>query len=82
VNDVTTGYGPEAFVVPGAPRGPRFPGGPYHLRVHAQGRGAVGHTFGAVQIIHHDGAGRLRFDVRPFLVMKDWVQVDLGEVRP
>ena len=34
-----------------------------------------------LQILRHDGAGGLSFEDRPYIVMNDHAQVDLGEVR-
>jgi len=36
---------------------------------------------GLLQILRHDGAGGLSFEDRPYIVMNDHAQVDLGEVR-
>src|SRR5690606_33928559 len=71
--DVTTGYGPECFAIRGAPRA--FP---YRLEAHYYSRGPMGYGMGKVQIVQHDGAGELRFEERPFLIMKDRAFVQLG----
>jgi hypothetical protein len=75
--DVTTGYGPECFTV-------RKPAGrnaaPYRLRVHYYSRGPMGYGMGVVQVVRHDGAGRLTVEPRPFVVMVDQAMVDLGTV--
>jgi hypothetical protein len=71
--DVTDGYGPEVFTILGEPTGY-----PYNLQVHYYARGPNGYGMGKVQIIEHDGHGGLRFDERPFVVMKDRAFVDLG----
>jgi tetratricopeptide (TPR) repeat protein len=71
--DVTDGYGPEVFTILGQPTGY-----PYNLQVHYYARGPNGYGMGKVQIIEHDGRGRLSFDERPFVVMKDRALVDLG----
>jgi tetratricopeptide (TPR) repeat protein len=73
--DVTDGYGPEVFTILGEPTGY-----PYNLQVHYYARGPSGYGMGKVQIIEHDGRGRLSFDERPFVVMKDRAFVDLGEL--
>jgi tetratricopeptide (TPR) repeat protein len=76
--DVTTGYGPECFTV----RGPREQRAyPYALEAHYYSRGPMGYGMGKLQVIEHDGEGRLRFDERPFVVMVDQAFVDLGSVR-
>jgi hypothetical protein len=75
--DVTTGYGPECFAV-------RTPAGrdaaPYRLRVHYYSRGPMGYGMGTVQVVRHDGEGRLAIEPRPFVVMADNAMVDLGPV--
>ncbi|MEM6790127.1 MAG: VIT domain-containing protein [Myxococcota bacterium] len=71
--DVTTGYGPEMFFVPGSRRAKG-----YRLQAQYYARGPMGYGMGKVQIIAHDGHGRLRFDERPFVVMVDRGWVDLG----
>ncbi|MFO7566183.1 MAG: VIT domain-containing protein [Enhygromyxa sp.] len=73
--DVTDGYGPEVFTILGEPTGY-----PYNLQVHYYARGPNGYGMGKLQIIEHDGRGRLRFDERPFVVMKDRAFVDLGDL--
>ncbi len=73
--DVTNGYGPEVFTVIGQPTGY-----PYNLQVHYYARGPNGYGMGKVQIVEHDGQGRLAFDDRPFVVMKDLAFIDLGSL--
>ena len=75
--DVTTGYGPECFMVsePG-----RRDAAPYKLRVHYYSRGPMGYGMGTVQVVAFDGAGRLSVEPRPFVVMTDQAMVDLGTV--
>jgi len=79
VADVTNGYGPEGFVMPLSPAKRAYP---YKLRAHYYARGAMGFGMGKVEIVEHDGKGGLRFEDRPFVMMKDKAMVDLGEVRP
>ena len=75
-HDVTDGFGPELFAI-------ETPSGfPYRLAVHYYDRGPMGYGMGKVEIVHHDGKGRLRFEQRPFVVMRDDAFVDLGVVRP
>ncbi|HEX3527739.1 MAG TPA: VIT domain-containing protein [Thermoanaerobaculia bacterium] len=73
--DVTTGYGPECFTIPD-------PGhrdaAPYRLGAHYYSRGPMGYGMGTVQIVAHDGSGRLKIEPRPFVVMTDQAMVDLG----
>jgi len=79
--DVTTGYGPECFTIRGSSdvqTGARAY--PYHLQAHYYSRGPMGYGMGKLQIIEHDGQGRLRFDERPFVIMQDGAFIDLGTV--
>jgi thioredoxin-like negative regulator of GroEL len=76
VADVTTGYGPEAFVIDG-----RRSGFPYRLMAHYYSRGAMGYGMGKLQVLEHDGAGHVVFTEHPFVVMKDDAWVDLTVVR-
>src|SRR5439155_21543734 len=73
--DVTTGYGPECFTIPGAP-----PAHPYKLQAHYYSRGPMGYGMGKLEVLEHDGDGRLTFDERPFVIMADGAFVDLGTV--
>jgi hypothetical protein len=73
--DVTTGYGPECFTI----RGPRAErAGPYTLQANYYSRGPMGYGMGKLEIIDHDGAGNLKFEERPYVVMADGAFVDLG----
>jgi TonB family protein len=71
--DVTTGYGPECFAIPG--EATAFP---YQFQAHYYARGPMGYGMGKLQIVQHDGKGGLRFDNRPFIIMKDHADVELG----
>lgn len=73
--DVTEGWGPEVFTLLGEPTGY-----PYNLQVHYYARGPNGYGMGKVEIVEHDGAGRVAFDERPFVIMKDRAYVDLGDL--
>lgn len=73
--DVTDGYGPEVFTILGEPTGY-----PYNLQVHYYARGPSGYGMGKLQIVEHDGRGRVEFDERPFVVTKDRASVDLGDL--
>ncbi len=75
--DVTTGYGPECFTV-AAPS--TRDAAPYRLAVNYYSRGPMGYGMGTVQVVRHDGAGRLTVEPRPFVVMTDQAMVDLGTV--
>lgn len=70
---VFNGYGPECFTLRGASSG-----WPYRFQAHYYRRGPMGWGIGKLQIISHDGAGNLRFDERPYVVMNDDAWVDLG----
>jgi TonB family protein len=73
--DVTTGYGPECFNITGKPTA--FP---YVLQGHYYSMGPMGYGMGKLQIIQHDGNGRLTFQEEPFVIMKDQAYVNLGEL--
>jgi outer membrane protein OmpA-like peptidoglycan-associated protein len=73
--DVTTGYGPECFTIPGKPTAY-----PYRLKAHYYSRGPMGYGMGKLEVIEHDGAGHLKFDERPFVIMTDHAFVDLGVI--
>jgi hypothetical protein len=73
--DVTTGYGPECFTVPGVASAY-----PYDLQGHYYSRGPMGYGMGKLEIIEHDGKGGLVFAENPFAIMKDSAYVDLGRL--
>ena len=73
--DVTTGYGPECFTVPG--QALAFP---YTLQGHYYSRGPMGYGMGKLEVIEHDGAGHLQFKEHPFVIMKDSAYVGLGRL--
>ena len=73
--DVTTGYGPECFTIPGGARS--FP---YTLQAHYYSRGPMGYGMGKLEIIDSDGKGGLSFEERPFVIQADRAFVDLGTV--
>lgn len=73
--DVTTGYGPECFAIDG-----RAAAYPYKLQAHYYSRGPMGYGMGKLQIVEHDGAGTIKLEERPFVVMTDRAFVDLGVV--
>ena len=74
-DDVTTGYGPECFAIPGTPGA--FP---YKLSAHYFSRGPMGYGMGKLEVMQHDGKGELKFDERPFVIMQDGAFVQLGTV--
>jgi len=71
--DVTTGYGPECFAIGGKPGAY-----PYTLQAHYYSRGPMGYGMGKLQIVQHDGKGKLFMQHRPFVVMNDKAYVNLG----
>ena len=73
--DVTTGYGPECFTIPGI-----ADAYPYVLQGHYYSRGPMGYGMGKLEIIEHDGKGGLYFAENPFVIMKDSAYVDLGRL--
>jgi tetratricopeptide (TPR) repeat protein len=74
--DVRTGYGPEAWVA----RGAAIPSAA-SVRVRYFSRGAMGHAFGTVTAVRHDGAGHLSFQDHPFVLMRAAGSVDVGRFR-
>lgn len=73
--DVTTGYGPECFTIEG-----RALSYPYKLAAHYYSKGPMGYGMGKLEIVEHDGAGGIKLEERPFVVMTDRAFVDLGVV--
>ncbi|MBX7078769.1 MAG: tetratricopeptide repeat protein [Nannocystaceae bacterium] len=73
--DVTTGYGPECLAIPGEARA--FP---YQVRAHYYARGPMGYGMGKLEVIEHDGHGKLSFREQPFVLMKDNAFVDLLKI--
>lgn len=74
--DVTNGYGPECFAIPGKPKGY-----PYSVQIHYYSKGPMGYGMGTLQIVEHDGKGGIKFEDRPYVVMTDRAYLDLGEVK-
>jgi tetratricopeptide (TPR) repeat protein len=72
--DVTNGYGPECFTIVDQPTAY-----PYTLRIHYYSKGPMGYGMGKIQIITHDGQGKIEFADRLFVVMNDGAYVDLGQ---
>jgi hypothetical protein len=74
---VRDGYGPECFTMrePAARRTY-----PYRLSVRYARRGPMGFGMGTVQVIEHDGHGKVVFQHRPFLLMSDGGHLDLADV--
>ncbi|MEZ4362797.1 MAG: VIT domain-containing protein [Kofleriaceae bacterium] len=73
--DVTTGYGPECFTIPGVPKA-----GPYQLSINYYSQGPMGFGMGLLEVLVHDGKGGLTFDERPYVVMQPGAFVELGTI--
>ncbi len=73
--DVTTGYGPECFAIPGTPKA-----GPYQLSINYFSQGPMGYGMGLLQVERFDGKN-LAFEDRPYVIMADHAFVDLGSVK-
>jgi tetratricopeptide (TPR) repeat protein len=73
--DVTTGYGPECFTIPGTPKA-----GPYRLSINYYSQGPMGYGMGLLEVLVHDGKGGLTFDERPYVVMQPGAFVELGSI--
>jgi tetratricopeptide (TPR) repeat protein len=73
--DVKEGFGVEAFVIDGIAAAY-----PYNLKIFypLAVDDPLGYGMGKLEIIEHDGAGRLRFDQRPFIVQRGDAKLDLG----
>ncbi len=75
LTDVTSGYGPEAFLI-----APNAAGAPYQVFVHYYASGPMGFGMGKVDVIAHDGKGNVSIDTRPFLISNENATVHLGQV--
>jgi outer membrane protein OmpA-like peptidoglycan-associated protein len=75
--DVTTGYGPECFAIPGAPQA-----GLYQLSLDYYSQGPMGYGMGLLQIQTFDPQRGLAFDDRPYVIMTNHAKLDLGTYRP
>ncbi len=71
--DITTGYGPECFAIPGTPKA-----GPYRLSINYYSQGPMGYGMGLLEVQRFDGKGTLAFEDRPYVIMNDHAYVDLG----
>jgi tetratricopeptide (TPR) repeat protein len=76
--DIRDGYGPECVTVrePAATRAY-----PYRLAIRYASRGPMGYGMGTVQVIEHDGHGKLWFEHRPFVIMSDGGYLELSDVQ-
>ena len=75
-DDVTTGYGPECFAIPGTARA-----WPYKLEAHYYSRGPMGFGMGTLVVLDYDGKGGVRTQSQPFVVMNDQAFIGLGVIK-
>jgi len=73
--DVTTGYGPECFAIPGSPTA-----GPYRLSINYYSRGPMGYGMGLLEVQRFDGKS-FTFEERPYVIMTDRSFVQLGSFK-
>jgi hypothetical protein len=71
-----SGYGPEEFAIQGKPNA-----GPYKISINYYSQGPMGYGMGLLQILRHDGKGKLTFQDRPYVIMNDHAYVDLGSYK-
>jgi outer membrane protein OmpA-like peptidoglycan-associated protein len=74
--DITTGYGPECFAIPGTPGA-----GPYKLAVDYYSQGPMGYGMGLVEVQTFDPRRGFAFDDRPYVVMTNHAKLDVGTYR-
>ncbi len=74
--DVTNGYGPECFAFEG-----KASAGPYKVQAHYFNRGPMGYGLGTLQVLRHDGHGKLTFEDHPFVIIGDGEFVEIATVR-
>jgi len=74
--DITTGYGPECFAIPGTPHA-----GPYHLSIDYYSQGPMGFGMGLLEVQRFDGKGGLTFEDKPYVIMNDHAYADLGYIK-
>jgi hypothetical protein len=75
--DITTGYGPECFTIPGTPQA-----GPYQLSLEYYAQGPMGYGMGLLQIQTFDPRRGFSFEDRPYVIMTSHAKLDLGAYRP
>jgi outer membrane protein OmpA-like peptidoglycan-associated protein len=74
--DITTGYGPECFAIPGKPQA-----GPYQLSLDYFSQGPMGYGMGLLEIETFDPGRGFGFEDRPYVIMNNHAKVDLGAYR-
>ncbi len=70
--DVTTGYGPECFTIPGKPTA-----GPYKVSAHYYAQGPMGYGMGLLEVVRFDGKA-LAFEHKPFVITTNRATLELG----
>lgn len=73
--DITTGYGPECFMIPNPNAYP------YHLKAHYYNMGPMGYGMGLLHVLNYLPKQGLKSEFRPFIVMQNDAFVDLGELK-
>jgi hypothetical protein len=77
-SNITDGYGPEQFMVTGAEDELPFP---FEIKARYTSRGQAGRfAMGKVEVLRHDGDGKLEFEQRPFVLMENGATLSLGRV--
>jgi tetratricopeptide (TPR) repeat protein len=74
--DITTGYGPECFAIPGKPSA-----GPYELSINYYSQGPMGYGMGLLQVQKFDRQGNISLEHRPYVIMTNQAFVNLGTYR-
>jgi outer membrane protein OmpA-like peptidoglycan-associated protein len=74
--DVTTGYGPECFAIPGSPQA-----GPYQLSLEYFSQGPMGYGMGVLDIQTFDPTRGITLEHRPYVIMTNHAKLDLGTYR-
>lgn len=72
--DITTGYGPECFMIPNPSTYP------YTLKAHYYSMGPMGYGMGILHILNFVPTKGLTSEFRPFIVMQNDAFVELGEI--
>jgi len=73
--DITTGYGPECFMIPNPTAYP------YTLKAHYYSMGPMGYGMGLLHVLNYTPKQGLKSEFRPFIVMQNDAFVELGEIK-
>ncbi len=73
--DITTGYGPECFMIPNPTAHP------YQLKAHYYNMGPMGYGMGLLHVLNYTPKQGLKSEFRPFIVMQNDAFVELGEIK-